>query len=61
MSYKDFRGMWDQLEICNLGPHALEDCSERNAWQVKQVEGKIRNIISDLANFSLYINNNYYN
>ena len=47
MSYKDFRSMWDQLEICNLGPHALEDCSERNAWQVKQVEGRMGNVISN--------------
>lgn len=41
MSYKDFRSMWDQLEICNLSPHALEDCSEHVTWQVKQVEGMI--------------------
>ena len=41
MSFKDFRNMWDQLEICNLSPHALEDCSEHVTWQVKQVQGMI--------------------
>ena len=41
MGYKDFRSTWDQLEICNLSPHALEgeDCSGHHTWSVKTVKG----------------------
>ncbi len=41
MSYKDFRGYFDQLEICNLTPDALDegDFSSRPRWEVATFEG----------------------
>lgn len=40
MSYKDFRSYFDQLEICNLTPDALDDdFSARPKWEVSTFEG----------------------
>jgi len=41
MSYKDFVTFFDQLEICNLTPDALEDdFGARPKWEVATFEGK---------------------
>ncbi len=40
MSYKDFMNYFDQLEICNLTPDALDDdFSQRPKWEVANFEG----------------------
>ena len=43
MSYKDFMRYFDQLEICNLTPDALEDdFGSRPKWEVATFEGKTK-------------------
>lgn len=41
MSYKDFGRFFDQVEICNMTPDALDDPDDcRPKWEVASFEGK---------------------
>lgn len=41
MSYKDFRRYFDQLEICNLTPEALDEDDTCPRWQVGTFKGTL--------------------
>ena len=57
MSYKDFGKYWDQVEICNLSPDALdadfkckwEVASFEASWRAGESAGGCRNFIDSFA------------